>query len=101
MKITESQIIEGNKLINDFYGIAINEKSMDSLMPVLKKIKHTGCIIQISYSLIFDCRICYLGESRYAKVKAFNNDTNEGLTEIECVWLTIVDFLKYLQSQKL
>lgn len=115
MKLTYKQIIEGNKLIAEFMGKKklkwwlrpwfIKEEELlqyhynwYNLILVLNKIHHTSCIVELNWGLIFSCRICYLGKNKYAKVENFYGDTNEGLTQIESVWLAVVEFIKWYNS---
>lgn len=117
---------EGNKLIAEFMGWKIGrnlpgdirfqtnwfdtdglrkgaylqfDNSWDWLMPVVEKIHHMGCIIEIDYSLVTSCRICVIGKKEQ---KAFNlvADNNGGHESIYAVWLSIIKFIEWYNTQK-
>lgn len=90
-------IMESNLLIDFFMKskkYTEYHKSWDSLMPVLKEIEKIGCVIEISICLVFGVRIVYLGK-KHDKTETFSNNTNDGLTGKEAVWITVIEFLKW------
>ena len=73
--------------------------SWNRLMPVVEKIENTGCVVEISYSLVCMCRICVIGKKHE---KSFNitNDNNGGLNPIISIWRSVVEFIKWYNENK-
>lgn len=84
----------GNFIYNPEYFTNWNE-----LMEVINKIQRTSCIVEMNWALIFSCRICYLGKTKYDKVMNFYGDTNENLIPVEAVWVAVIDYIKYYNSK--
>lgn len=111
----KEEILEGNKLIAEFMGCEFGHgfwagagdyffpgntataselkyhSSWDWLMPVVEKIEKVGCVVQIWKSNAAGCKITKIG-SRHEKPKSF---TIEGNSLIEAVYETVVDFIKW------
>lgn len=90
-------LLRNNKeIIPNFKNHPANryDKSYDDLMPILKTINDFGCIVEISYSLVFYCRICVIGEKNE---KAFNimHDNNGGLDSIIPIWRCVVEYIEW------
>lgn len=120
--VTQEETLEGNKLIafssfseedmriwvNDIGNPSDNftlntlryHKSYEMLMPVLQKIQKYA-IIEITYSLVVTCRICYLGKNKYDKAINFYGDNNGGGEPIDAMWKCVVEFLKFYNENKL
>lgn len=67
------------------------------LMPVVEKIEKQGCIVEISYALICNCRICVIGKKGE---KAFNiiNDNNGGEPSIYAIYKSVVQYVQFYNS---
>jgi hypothetical protein len=73
-------------------------KNWNLLMEIIKKINNTGCIVEISYSIVTTCRICYIG-NKYDKAINFINDNNGGLEPIEAVYNSVVEFINFYMNK--
>lgn len=75
------------------------DKDWNLLMNIIKKINDIGCIVEITYSIVTICRICYIG-SKNEKAINFINDNNGGLEPIEAVYKTVIEFINFYKDKK-
>jgi hypothetical protein len=102
IKMTSQEGYYTNQCIRESHHLKDMQfhKSFAWLMPVLQKIQNSGCIIEINYSLIVTCRICYLGKNKNDKATNFYGDNNGGEEPIMAIYKCVVEFLKYLENIK-
>lgn len=89
------------KLLGYNYSTSSNnfrfDESWDWLMPVIKEIKRSDCIITINFALAINCSICKCG-GKNKKIKYF---TNEGSDSLRVVYDTAVEYIDYYLNKKL
>ena len=68
------------------------------LMEVIRKINDIGCIVEITYSLVTTCRVCYIG-NKNEKAINFINDNNDGLEPIEAVYKSVIEFINFYNDK--
>lgn len=112
------EIIENNKLIANYSDpewknrvdlewqdiedyLPSYQLYFDYLMPVIEQIQNSGCIVEINYALVVTCRICYLGKNKNDKAINFYGDNNGGKEPIIAIYECVVEFLKYLENERI
>lgn len=122
--MTPEEILEGNVLIdlfmhpnytrkgdwiwwNDRHGSRNHidalhyEKHWDILMPVVEKIHEPGIFPDLSLKEGVDVTIFYKAcKIEYSDFETEYNYQEKADTKIEAVWMAVVDFIKWYNSQK-
>ena len=122
MEMTDSEILEGNKLIAEFMGIQVIDNEIDSpfrpnlncfrenelkyhsdwnwLMPVVGKIS----TIKFRFGR-FSTKIVTLSREPYCRMdstaKSFRNSSYNGTPLINAVYETVLDFIKWYNKTQI
>lgn len=71
-------------------------KSWDWLFPVIEKIEKQGCIIQISFSGITNCKII-VGNFKEPIITAANTESQDSM---EAIYTAVIEYIKWYNNAK-